>query len=309
MRNHRKRLVIVRVLVSVVLFVAAGARVISAHGLQDQPRQALTPIQVAIEAQRQRLNSAEIEDRRDALMQLRALQRPEASRAALSALNDPAAIVRATAAAAVLWLPADESAASLIPLLSDKEEFVRQQTAYALGQTRSHSAVAALIERLTDKKDSVRGAAAVALGQIADETAVTSLAALLNQQAGMTASKKGQKGKREQNLFVLRAAARSLGQIGNRAGLPALILVLQDEKVADDVRREAAFALGAIGDASAIPALRDAETASDPYLAEAAHEAIRKISRSQTTRGATSDQRETKMKSAEHICERRFSYF
>ena len=275
----------VAVLMGVGLLIPAGERAIGAHALQDQTRRALTPMQVAINEQRQRLNSAEIEDRRDALMQLRALQRPEASRAALSALNDPVAIVRATAAAAVLWLPADESAASLIPLLSDKEEFVRQQTAYALGQTRSHSAVAPLIERLTDKKDSVRGAAALALGQIADATAVTSLAAVLNPQAGMTASKKGQKGKREQNLFVLRAAARSLGQIGNRAGLPALILVLQDEKVTADIRREAAFALGAIGDASAIPALREAETARDPYLTEAAHEAIRKISSTQTTRG------------------------
>lgn len=265
--------------------IASGDCIVSANAGQDQARPALTPIQVEIEKQRQRLSSAEIEDRRDALMQLRSMQRAEASRVALSALNDSAPIVRATAAAAVLWLPANESAAGLIPLLSDKEEFVRQQSAYALGQTRSHSAVSALIERLTDKKDSVRGAAAVALGQIADATAVTSLAAVLNPQAGLTPTKKSRKSKREKNPFVLRAATRSLGQIGNRAGLPALILVLQDEKVADDVRREAAFALGAIGDASAIPALRDAETARDPYLAETAHEAIRKISRSQTTGG------------------------
>ena len=288
MRNYRKRspaLLAAAVVMGVLPLITFGGRVVSAGTAQDQTKQALTPIQVAIEEQRRRLISAEIEDRRDALMQLRALQRPEASRVALSALNDSAPIVRATAAAAVLWLPADESAGSLIPLLSDKEEFVRQETAYALGQTRSHSAVTALIERLTDKKDSVRGAAAVALGQIADAIAVTSLAAVLNPQAGLTPSKKSQKSKREKNPFVLRAAARSLGQIGNRAGLPALIIVLQDEQAADDVRREAAFALGAIGDASAIPALRDAETARDPYLAEAAHEAIRKISRSQTTGG------------------------
>ena len=170
-------------------------------------------------------------------------------------------------------------------MLADKEEFVRQQTAYVLGQTRSRSAVAALIERLTDKKDAVRGAAAVALGQIADAAAVTSLAAVLDPRAGLTPSKKGQKGKREQNPLVLRAAARSLGQIRNRAGLPALIVVLQAEKAESDVRREAAFALGEIGDASAIPALREAVTAADPYLAEAAHEAIKKISRAHTAGG------------------------
>lgn len=272
--------------IGVVLLITAGGRMIGAHPPQDQSKRTLTPTQMAIEEQRQRLNSSEIEDRREALMQLRALQRPEASRVAIASLSDPAPIVRATAAAAVLWLPAAESADRLIPLLSDKEEFVRQQAAYALGQIRSRSAVAPLIERLTDKKDSVRGAAAVALGQIADATAVTSLAAILNPQAGLTPAKKGQKSKQEKNLFVLRSAARSLGQIGNPAGLPALISLLEDEKAEDDLRREAASALGAIGDTSAIPALRNAETARDPYLAEAAHQAIKRISRSRT-RGGT----------------------
>jgi HEAT repeat protein len=251
---------------------------ISVHAAQDPTR--LTPIQLAIEKHRQRLSSAEIEDRREALMQLRALQHPDASRVALSALNDPAPIVRATATAAVLWLPAPESVAGLMPLLSDKDEFVRQQTAYALGLTGSCSAVTGLVERLTDKKGSVRGAAAVALGQIADESSVTALAAVLDPHAGLAPSKKSGKAKREQNLFVLRSTARSLGQIGNRAGVPALIGLLQDEKAETDLRREAATALGEIGDASAIPALRSAESENDPYLAEAAHEAIRNISRS-----------------------------
>jgi HEAT repeat protein len=271
------------ILMSVVLLIAVGDHLMSVQAAQDLTK--LTPIQLAIEKQRQRLSSAEIEDRRDALMQLSALQRPEASRVALSALNDPAPIVRATATAAVLWLPADESVAGLLPLLSDKEEFVRQHAAYALGVTRSRAAVAGLIERLTDKKDSVRGAAAVALGQIADASAVTALAAVLNPQAGLAPSKKSQKGKREQNPFVLRSAARSLGQIGNRAGVPALIGALQDDKAETDLRREAASALGEIGDASAIPALRDVTTAGDPYLAEAAHQALRRISRSRTAGG------------------------
>lgn len=286
MPNHRRLLsaLIITIILSIVLFIAAAAHIIGAHA-QGKNKQTLTPIQRAIEEQRQRLSSAEIEERREALMHLRALQRPEASRVALSALSDPAPIVRVTAAAAVLWLPGDESAAGLIPLLSDKDEFVRQQTAYALGQTRSHSAVAGLIERLTDKKDSVRGAAAVALGQIGDETAVTSLAAVLNPQAGLTSAKKSKNSKREQNPFVLRSAARSLGQIRNRAGLPALIVVLQDEQAEVDLRREAASAIGEIADGSAIPALRTAETASDPYLAEAAHQAIRRISRPLKTGG------------------------
>jgi HEAT repeat protein len=282
MHNPQRSSALKWTILSVLLLIGVGEPLVSVHA-QDPTR--LTPIQLTIERQRQRLSSAEIEDRREALMQLRALQRPEASRVALSALSDPAPIVRATATAAVLWLPADESVAGLMPLLSDKDEFVRQQTAYALGLTRSRSAVAGLVEHLTDKKDSVRGAAAVALGQIADPNAVTALAAVLNPQAGLAPSTKSKKSKREQNPFVLRSSARSLGLIGNRAGLPALLVVLQDKKAEPDLRREAATALGNIGDPSASSALRDVTLAGDPYLAEAALQALKRISRLGTAGG------------------------
>lgn len=240
----------------------------------------LTPVQLEIEKQRTRLSSADIEERRDALARLSSMHNPEASRVALSALRDAAAIVRASAAGAVLSLSPDESAANLIPLLNDKDEFVRREIAYALGKTHTRTAVSPLIERLlNDKIDSVRGAAAVALGEIRDETAVSSLAAVLNPQFGLP-SKRSKKSKRPENPFVLRAAARSLGQIGSRVGLPALIAVLNDEQAENDVRRESALALGAVGDSSALPALREALTDLDPYLSQAAHEAIRKILRS-----------------------------
>jgi HEAT repeat protein len=256
---------------AVTVFAASSVR-------QEQAvNQRLTPRQLEIEKQRLRLSSAETEERREALTRLGSMHHPAASRVAIAGLNDPAPIVRATAAVSVLSLPPEESAASLLPLLGDKDEFVRQQVAYVLGQTRSRAAVAALVEQLADKKDSVRGAAAVALGQIADDAAVIPLAAVLNPQSGLAPTKKSQKGRREQNPFVLRAAAHSLGQIGNRAGMPALLVVLQDEKAEDDVKREAASALGMIGDPSALPALRSVLTARDPYLSEAAHEALRRI--------------------------------
>jgi HEAT repeat protein len=282
MKKPGSLLEVLLVVVGLVLSSTTTDLFATSRPAQETSGQTLTPLQRDIEKQRQLLGSTEVEDRREALMHLRSMQQPDASRVALAALNDPSPIVRATAAESVLSLPANESVNALIPLLGDKEEFVRQQVAYALGRTRSNAAVAALIERLTDKKDSVRGAAVVALGEIADASAVTSLAALLNPSAGLSSSKKS-KAKQERNLFVLRAAAHSLGQIGNRAALPALIFVLQDEKAEGDVRREAALALGAIGDATAIPVLNSVLTAGDPYLAEAAHEALRKISRSQTT--------------------------
>ncbi len=249
----------------------------------DLAKRSLTPLQLEIEKQRQRLSSSEVEERRDALMRLAALRHPDASRVAVSALDDAAAIVRVTASGAVQWLPAEERAAALLPLLGDKDEFVRQEAAYALGRTKSRNAVTPLIERLAkDKKDGVRGAAAVALGQIGDEAAVVSLAHVLSPQTALPGAK-AQKSK-EKNVFVLRAAAVSLGQIASRAGLPALVAALEDERTTDDVRREAARALGLIGDPAAEPALRRVLIARDAYLSFAAHEAMRRISRRQPVR-------------------------
>jgi HEAT repeat protein len=243
------------------------------QGSQSAP----TPQQLEIEKQTRRLGSIETEERRDALHRLGSMRHPSASRAASPALHDSVAIVRATATSAISFLPASERAGLLIPMLADKDEFVRREVAFALGKTRDVSAVPPLIERLSsDKQDSVRAAAAVALGEIRDATATLSLAETLSPGLGV-ATGSSKKSKKEKDVFLLRAAARSLGQIGSRVGLPALVAALQDEKMPDDVRREAAVALGLIGDAAAVPALRSAEVARDPHLAEAARQAIHRI--------------------------------
>lgn len=263
-----------------VVFYPGPSDVFGSPRARQEPANAtsLTPLQLEIEKQRIRLSSADVEERRDALTRLGSMHNKDASRVALAGLGDAAAIVKVTAAAAILSLPADESAGRLIPLLSDKDEFVRREAAYALGQTRSPMAVTALTELLlNDKIDEVRGAAAVALGQIGDETAVAPLVSILTPQIGTATSKRKQKKKQPENPFVLRAAAHSLGQIGSRAGLPALLHALQDEQGDPDVRRESATALGAIGDSSALQSLRDALTALDPYLSQAAQAAIHRI--------------------------------
>ena len=242
-----------------------------------QDSRKLTPTQLEIEKQQQRLTSADEEERRDAVMRLGSMRLEAASRVALSALKDPSPIIRATATKAILSIPSDESANALIPLLSDKDEFVRRETAYALGLTKSRNATAPLSERLlNDKEDGVRGAAAVALGQIEDEAAVVALVGALAPELSAPAKSKR---KREQNVFVLRAAATSLGQIASRAGTAALISALSNENFPGDVRREAARSLGLIGDPSAEPALRAAATSPDPYLSEIAHKAIHRLRR------------------------------
>jgi HEAT repeat protein len=247
----------------------------------------LTPLQLEIQKQRRRLNSTEAEERRDAVMRLGWLKRPESARVAAGALNDSVAIVRATAARSVLALPGDEAAALLVPRLQDRDAFVRQETAYAIGETRSRRAVPELVALLLKKKeeDGVRGAAVVALGQIGDEGAVVPLAELLGRRipAGGIINRV-RRSKKDENEFVRRAAAYSLGQIRSRAAVPALVAVLEDEKAPDDVRREAATSLGLIGDASAAPSLRAVLDSRDPYLSRAAYEALNKLSSNSTLR-------------------------
>ncbi|MCA1626825.1 MAG: HEAT repeat domain-containing protein [Acidobacteria bacterium] len=241
--------------------------------------QVLTPLQQEIERQRSRLSSSDVEERRDAVLRLGALARPDSSRVAAAALTDSAAIVRATAARSILSLPPGEAVVLLVPLLNDKNEFVRREAAYALGETRSRTAVESLVTALArDKEAGVRGAAAVSLGLIKDEAAVPALSEALGRRiARVGFLNRITFRKREENDFVRRAAVVALGQIGSREAVPALVAVLSNERAGDDVRREAARALGLIGDVAAVPALRAVVMASDPYLSQIAVEALRKL--------------------------------
>src|ERR1043166_1037520 len=125
-----------------------------------QANDRLTPIQQQIQVQQRRLSSSSVEERRDALMRLGAMNHPDASRVAMSALNDSEPVVRVTAAHATASLPAADALTALTPLLTDKLEFVRREAANALGGTHSRAAVPPLIQLLTDKEISVRAAAA-----------------------------------------------------------------------------------------------------------------------------------------------------
>jgi HEAT repeat protein len=272
-----------------VLLFACSPLILSAQQGNSSTSSQLTPQQLEIEKQRRRLASSETEERRDAVMRLGSMKRPESARVAAVGLRDSSGIVRATAARAVLSLSSEEAATALLPALQDRDEFVRQETAYALGEARSRTATPALIALLLkEKKDGVRGAAAVALGQIGDDAAVVSLAGLIGRRVPASGIiNRVKRSKKDENEFVRRAAAHSLGQIDSRAAVPALVAAVTDERAPDDVRREAANSLGLIGDPAAVPALRAALTARDPYLSNIASEALRKIAQVETARPAS----------------------
>lgn len=274
MTNHRKSKLWWRI--GGIVTVVASAFVFTTFAA-GQESTGLTPVQREIERQRLRLGSLEVEERRDALMRLADLKRPEASRAAAAALNDTSPTVRAAAAHAVISLPNYEAATLLLPLLKDKTEFVRREVAFALGETLHPAAVSALVDLLNrDKQPSVRAVAAIALGEIGDAAAVPALSQTIT---GDGSKKKNSRSDEEE--FVVRSAVRSTGQIGSRAAVPTLIAALQNESNSIDTRREAATALGRLGDAAALPALNAAFQANaDPYLSEAARAAIRQINRS-----------------------------
>lgn len=251
-----------------------------------------------------KIRDGSIEQKRDALFEIRNLQTERASRIAIPALSDPDQIVRATAASSVIYLPGNEAANVLLPLLADKKPFVRREAAYAMGDVRQASAIPKLTEVLKSDRDrEVRAAAAVALGNIGDYQGIPGLLQTLRIKVS------------EDNEFLRRSAAHSVGQIfeihagvantltpqnflppkfkdlGNGEediGEPLLPFdlnivfttlsqILQNPKEADDTRREAAFALGAIRRPDSAAILRSYLNSPDPYLSEISKEALLKI--------------------------------
>jgi HEAT repeat protein len=149
----------------------------------------------------------------------------------------------------------------------------------------------------------VKTASVVALGEIGDISAVEVLLGILRKKS------------KDEEEFLRRAAARSIGQIAQiqqvkvnyvttpesllpekydvlanrkysnlaekfpsfRQAIGVLLAILQNPKESDDVKREAAFALGTIGDAGAVEKLRENLNAKDYYLTEICRESLFKL--------------------------------
>jgi HEAT repeat protein len=205
------------------------------------------------------------EERRQAVVMLGAMRDPATIDVLRAALDDKSERVRAAAIAALGWLREP----ALAPLIAtyvtkDKHAFVRKTAVYALGQCASGEVTAALAAALRDKDLEVRGAAAVSLSNRPDAAAIEPLIAALT----------------DKSAFVRAHAAVALGVNGRAAAraVPGLVKVLTTDED-HEARRQAATALGHIGEPSALPALEQAEHSSDPYLSQAAREAISQIRR------------------------------
>jgi len=260
--------------------------------------------QSSLDSLAQKIKSGSVEEKREALFQIRNLRSEAASRIAIPALHDGSDIVRATAASSIIFLPKSEAATVLTPLLFDKSDFVRRETAFALGEVGSDTATEPLIQALQKNKVyEVRTAAAAALGKIGDARAVDPLLKILQRKPS------------ESDEFLRRSAARSVGQIAQiidtsrtrvmtpqnfladkykklngtqydeliarfpvfRTAVDVLGKLLQNKGESDDTRREAAFSLGAIGGKTSLKLLTTFQNSPDPYLAEICKEAISKI--------------------------------
>lgn len=257
----------------------------------------------------QQIRTGNTEQKREALFQIRNLRTEQASRLAIPALSDKEDIVRAAAAASVVFLPKIEASRLLIGLLKDKASFVRKEAAFALGEVGDAvtslgegnendiaSSLGAVLQM--DKDPEVRSTAVIAMGKAGGLKSVEQLYFFL------------QKPRTDANEFLRRSAIRSIGLVAEmtrsdkrvipslrrgdspgslrrvdysdefrsfEASAPLILKILQDNSEPDDVRREAASALGHIGYLEAVPALTANLSAKDPYLAAASRESLEKL--------------------------------
>jgi HEAT repeat protein len=240
---------------------------------QDEVRQPAGP-QDQIIAQ---LNSEEVEQRMDALVQLGALLTSSPGTISTSTISslgdllrrDSSPVVRALAARA-LELGNDERAVTHLIAAIEKERQVPvlKAIAYALARYPSPQVTTALISLLKDKKHEVRAAAAYALAESGGDPAATgALIEVL------------EKRRKDEDSFARSQAARGLGKIASREAIDPLLKSLDRDK-SENARREAARALGMIAtkqDVKVIEALQQAALSPDPYLHEAADNALTNI--------------------------------
>lgn len=260
----RLRLPVSILLIAMTTSWPAAAR-IGPPRVQDSPRTQSDNV-AEVERLVARLKSSDEEERYHAAVMLSALGAAEHSAALRLAASDSSERVRAVAVTG-LGKTGDAAFAPMLVarLTQDKSPFVRKAAAYGLGNLKTHEGTSALVGALAnkDKKyEEVRGAAIIALGKYPDPAAIPDLITALG----------------DKSEFIRARAALALGVNGSAARQAVHALTNRLASDTDNaVRRQAAIALGNIGDRAAIPALDQAQRDPDPYLSRAALDAIKKI--------------------------------
>ena len=121
------------------------------------------------------LNSASVDDRREAIANLVSARTPAAQTVLIEALKHPFPDVRSGAAKALAGIKDPASVRALIEALKDSEKDIRRGAALSLGKIKDPTAAPALTEMLKDPESVVRSATAEALGWIGDHVAVPAL--------------------------------------------------------------------------------------------------------------------------------------
>lgn len=151
----------------------------------------------------------------------------------------------------------------------DKIQEVKDAATFALGKNRDVSAVSALTRILQrspkTNEEFMRRAAARSLGEIANNQILQGLLQRKNPHNSIPD-------------FANELRANLRKEIPDfKNAVKVLLQVLQSPNETDDVKREAAYALGEIGDPAAIPYLLLALNSKDYYLAENCKKALEKI--------------------------------
>ncbi|MCX7753302.1 MAG: HEAT repeat domain-containing protein [Blastocatellia bacterium] len=244
----------------VILVTLIGSGSFETIAVQENP-------EAAKRALIEQLRAPDATRRRDALLALSAFHDPALLPLFQMAAQDSEASVRAAAIMALGQFNPTEASMGLkevIPLLlqavRDSHPLVRRAAAWTLGRVRDPRATNALREAARDSDAAVRAAAIEALAEHPDDVALPTLLERLQ----------------DKDAFVRRQAARALGRWRAQAATIPLITRMTREKD-PEVKRAIAWALGEIGDPQATETLRTLSRSPDPYLSEAAREALRKV--------------------------------
>ena len=232
------------------------------------------------------LDSADPQERKNAVELLEQLDHPLVHQALINALQHPLADVRIAAALVqgklhdkraipsliealrvkdqsvnfaaqeILIELGDSSINGLLEVLMDKDAEVRCRAIEALGKIGNPSALPGLMKALNDEDEQARGKAAWALGKIRSPIAISALLETFNDV-----------------VDVWKVTIWAFGEIGDATTAPYLIELLRNKKWQQSLKDDIAEALGKLGE-DAIPDLIEAMSDGDAYVRAGAAKAL-----------------------------------